>query len=143
TLQLRQLLVANDEVATADVNIVLQHQGNRLAGFRSLKRFGKTIDGFDHTFLTRRQHGHLVAYGETTAAHTTRISTVVVILGCPRPNDVWYGKAGGKLRFSLMHVHGFEDVEQRTAGVPGHLLRLLRDVFSIQRADGEKEDFLG
>ena len=119
-----------DQVAAAGVDVVGEHDGDRLRRDGLLDRPVEGVDAGDRGALALREHEHLVAGPQDAAGHLAGGAAVVgrahdPLDGQPRVVEVAVGR----------HLELLEVGEDRRPVVPRRLVRRLDHVVAVQRRD--------
>ena len=134
-----QIVQADDHVAAADVDVVLEHERDGLRAERLLQR---AVVGPD--FLHGASRGRWAA---TMTFWPTRTMPPAIWPLKPRKScsarigrivravDPLHGQAEAVQIPVAGDVHGFQMAEQRRAGIPRRVRRGVDDVVAVERAD--------
>jgi hypothetical protein len=126
-----------DHVAPADVDVVLEAQGDRLRGERLDQRCPSRPGYLRHPRReARRQHDNLVARLEHAARDRPRVAAVVVELAVGavlRPDHVLDREPGVDQVPVGGDVNVLEVMQQRHSVVPSEAVAALDDVVAVQR----------
>ena len=118
-----------DHVATADVDLVGQGQGHRLAGEGACDLAVRAQHPGHGGAARRRQHHHRIARRHLAGGNRAG-ETAEVLVG---PVDPLHRQAQAAGRFAAVHLHRLQVLQQRRPGVPGRVRRSLEQVVALQR----------
>ena len=126
----RRVVGRADQVAAAGVDVVGEHDGDRLRRHGLLERPVEGVDALDRGALALGQDEHLVAGPQDAARHLAGGAAVVgraddPLDGQPRVVEVAVGR----------HLELLEVAQDRRPVVPRRLVRRLDDVVAVQRRD--------
>ena len=139
----RLLLVCLHEgIATRNVDIIIERQGNAHWGIRLLQVFLYEVDALHGALSARWQHSDLVARTDDAAAHSARITTIIWELAADRTNHVLHWEAEETAHRLMTHRNGLQIAQQGRSLIPRSLITLVHHVVAILGADRDEHHVL-
>ncbi|MND74614.1 hypothetical protein D3C80_662110 [compost metagenome] len=128
----RRRVGQGEHVAAADVDLVGQGQGHRLAATRLLQLAGGAEDAADHALLAGGQGTHALADANAAGGDVAAVATEVEV----RPVHPLHRQAERRIALQgFFQRHLFQVLEQARAGVPGGVGAGFEHVVAAQRGE--------
>src|SRR5690606_39034517 len=130
----RQVVGMHQHVATGDVDLVFQGQGDGFARRGLLQLAVEGDNGLDAAALARWQDSDFIALAHDAAGQSAGKATEVQV----RPVDVLYREAQVVEVAVAGDLDAFENFHQRLALVPGRALAAVDHVVALERRHGHE-----
>ena len=124
----RLVVYPGDHVATRDVDVVGQADRDRHGRDGLLEPTGGPVDCGDGAGLSRWENDDFITGAHDATGDGARVAAVVGVLVGLRPDHVLDREADVHEVAIAGHIHGLQQVEQRPAGIPGHVVAGSDDV---------------
>jgi hypothetical protein len=116
------------QIAAGNIDLPVQRQRDGLSGNSLFQIAIVRDDAFDPGFLARRQRADAIAHGDLAAGDLPREAAEILI----RAIDPLHRQAEGPFTGFILHLHGFQMLHQRAAGVPRHGRAAAGDVLALE-----------
>ncbi|CNV32623.1 Uncharacterised protein [Salmonella enterica subsp. enterica serovar Bovismorbificans] len=130
----QRLVCRQQQIAAANINVVVEYQGNGFARIGFFFIAIKSDDTRHAGFHARRQHFNALSDFDATRRQSAGIPPKIKI----RAINVLYRKAHRLTVYRTLYVYRFQDFQQRRTAVPAHIRALRGDIIPFQRRKRDK-----